>query len=265
MRIESIADILDAVKTAGQIALEGQRKLDYSRRSYKSDGSVLTETDKRVERYLAQHIEQAYPDANVLAEETVRDFDRKKSFTFAIDPIDGTDVFSQGMSGWCISVGLLDAYLVPIAGAVFAPKLNLLFFADMGKKAFINGVEINAPFSQEYLSPTSNIMVSSRVHQEFDLSKYPGKIRNIGSAALHLCFPLIYPGIFGAVQSPVVHIWDIAGAHAINLSVGLDFEYLGGGHIDYSTMIDGGSAIDFILAGTQKRIGQLRDLLVKIE
>ena len=265
MRIESIADILNAVKTAGEIALEGQRKLDYSQRSYKSDGSVLTETDKKVERYLVQHIGSAYSQANVLAEETVRNFSRKKTFTFAIDPIDGTDVFSQGMSGWCISVGLLDANLIPIAGVVFAPKLNLLFFADMGKKASINGVEINVPLSQERLSPKSNIMVSSRVHQEFELSKYPGKIRNIGSAALHLCFPLIYPGIIGAVQSPVVHIWDIAGAHAINLSVDLDFEYLGGGHIDYSTMTDGGSASDFILAGTRKRIEKLRDLLVKIE
>jgi len=265
MQIESIADILDFIKTAGEMALEGQRKLDYFQRSYKADGSVLTETDKKVESYIIQKIGEAYPDANVLAEETVRDFNHKKAFTFAIDPIDGTDVFSQGISGWCISIGLLDENLVPIAGVIFAPKLDLLFFADIGKKASINGVEIKAPICQECLSPKSNIMVSSRVHLEIDLSKYPGKIRNIGSAALHLCFPLIYPGIFGAVQSPVVHVWDIAGAHAMNLSVGLDFEYLGGGHIDYATMTDGSSAIDFILAGTQRRIEQLRDLLAKIE
>jgi hypothetical protein len=67
--------------------------------------------------------------------------------------------------------------------------------------------------------------------------------------------------VHGAIQSPIVHIWDIAAAHAINLSLGQDLEYLGGGRVDYSTMTAGGKVSDFLLAGIGERIDQLRQLL----
>jgi fructose-1,6-bisphosphatase/inositol monophosphatase family enzyme len=104
-------------------------------------------------------------------------------------------------------------------------------------------------------------MVSSKIHQELDLSRFSGKTRSIGSAALHLCFPLLYEGVFGTLQSRGVHIWDIGGAHAINRSVGFDFEYLAGGPLDYSTMTHGGAAADVILGGSRERISELRGAL----
>jgi len=219
----------------------------------------------RVESYLIQQIGEAYPQANLVAEEKVRDFDPEKEYTFAIDPIDGTDVFSQGMSGWCVSIGLLNKSLVPVAGIIFAPRLDLLVFADIGQKATLNGTEIEVPVTPAPVARRSNIMVSSRIHQQIDLGGYPGKIRSAGSGALHLIFPLIYPGVHGAIQSPIVHIWDIAAAHAINLSLGQDLEYLGGGQVNYSTMTNGSSVSDFLLAGTKDRIDQLRALLIKVK
>jgi len=264
MQVVSVENLLDGMKTAGKIALEAQRKMSYSDRGYKGDGSVITETDKKVEDHLFEQVAHLYPEANILTEETVRSFDPEKPYTFAIDPIDGTDAFSQGMSGWCISIGLLDQELSPIAGIVFSPGLELLFFADVGKRATLNGTEIPVPSSLESLSEKSNIMVPSRIHKQIDLRSYPGKIRSIGSAALHLCFPLIYPGVFGTIESHGAHIWDIAGSHAVNLSLAFDFEYLDGRRIDYSTMTDGSSVGDIILAGSKQRINELRKVLARV-
>lgn len=262
MSLPSIEDVLGFVKAAGDIALAEQRKLGYGDRRYKDDGSVVTRVDKLVEDYLFERIAGAYPVANVLTEETARAFDLQKPCTFAVDPIDGTDVFSQGMVGWCVSVGLLDAGLTPIAGVVFAPRLELLFFADAGKRATLNGVEIDPPNLPDCaISAKTNVMVHSGIHRQLDLDGYPGKLRNIGSAALHLCFPLIYPGVFGAVEGRGAHIWDIAGAHAINRSLGFDLECLGGGRVDYVRMVDGGPVGDVILAGRKAHIDALRGVL----
>jgi fructose-1,6-bisphosphatase/inositol monophosphatase family enzyme len=241
---------------------EAQQKMRFSDRSYKDDGSVVTETDKQIDEYLFEQIAALYPQANILTEETVRDFDPERPYTFAVDPIDGTDVFSQGMAGWCVSVGLFDEELSPIAGIVYAPKLDLLLFADVGKRATLNGAELSPPNPTEPLSDRSNVMVMSQLHRRLDLRKLPGKIRNVGSAALHLCFPLLYSGVVGSIEGDGGHIWDIAGAHALNRSLGFDLELLSGGPIDYAKMIDGSPVGDVILAGHGRRIDELRSILV---
>ncbi|MBN1579777.1 MAG: hypothetical protein JXA89_03680, partial [Anaerolineae bacterium] len=151
-RIDSINNLLEHVRAAGSIALDAQRSMSYADRGYKGDGSVITKTDKQVEDDLFERISRLYPGANILTEETSRFFNPHKPYTFAIDPIDGTDVYSQGMAGWAISVGLLDRDLEPIAGIVFAPRLELMLFADVGKPATLNGNDIPVPRAPEPLS-----------------------------------------------------------------------------------------------------------------
>jgi len=263
MHIESIAAILDPVKTAGAMAWEAQRNRQLTEREYKADGTVLTAVDRQLDQYLFDEVSRLFPDANVLTEEEKRPFDPQKPFTFAIDPIDGTDSFSQGMPGWAISVGLLDHNMRPIAGIVFSPALDLLFFADLGKRASCNGREVQLSTGDDALSPAANIMISSRVHREIDISRCPGTFRGLGSAALHLCFPVVYPYVVGTIQQSKTHIWDIVGAHAINLSVGLDVQYLSGKPIDYTELTDGHQAAETILSGPERVIAQLRDVLKK--
>ena len=53
-----------------------------------------------------------------------------KPYTFCLDPIDGTDAFSQSMAGWCTSLALLDETLTPVAGIIYAPKLDVMLFAS---------------------------------------------------------------------------------------------------------------------------------------
>jgi myo-inositol-1(or 4)-monophosphatase len=224
MRINTISNLLDCVQRAGEIALKRQRKINYFSRNYKDDGSIITNTDKEVESYLIAQIISLYPQANILTEETIYTLDPNKMYYFAIDPIDGTDVYAQGMFGWSVSVGLLDKSFRPIAGIVFAPILNMLLFADVGKSAILNNKAILLPDLPEQPTKDVSVIVPTTFHKQINMYEYPGKIHCIGSAALHLCFPLIYPAVFAAIESRGAHVWDIAGAHAINRSVGFDFE-----------------------------------------
>lgn len=265
----SIKEIIEEVKKAGMMALEAQDKLRFSDRDYKSDNSVVTQADMEVGDYLCERISAAssaglYPQANIISEENEQAFDPDKSYTFVIDPIDGSDVFSQGMTGWCVSVGLLDASLTPVAGVVFAPRLDLLITADVGEEARLNGETLAPSSISQSISTRSNLMVTSRIHKHLDLSGYIGKIRGIGSAALHLCFPLIYPPVVGALEGPGAHIWDIAGAHAITRAQGEDLVCMNGDPIDYSAMLDGGPVGDIVMAGSRFCVEELREMVKRL-
>jgi myo-inositol-1(or 4)-monophosphatase len=265
---ETRADIITAltadVETAGRMALEAQRTMTFSDRMFKADESVVTEADREVEGFLVESITALDPAANIITEETRRPFDPTRSPTFAVDPIDGTDVFSQGMPGWCVAVGLLDDDLVPVAGVIFAPRLELLIVCDGTSGVALNGTPLPRPAPADPITVRSNLMITSRLHTRLDLSGYNGKIRGIGSAALHLCYPLIYPPVIGALEGPGVHIWDIAAAHAINRAQGEDLGYLNGDPIDYGPMVDGGPGADVIMAGSDPIVRRLREVLRRL-
>jgi myo-inositol-1(or 4)-monophosphatase len=260
-RVESIVELVEPVREAGRVALVAQRAAGSLARTYKRDGSVLTELDQQVEERLVDAISSSFPRANLIAEESEHPLDRANGDSFAIDPIDGTDVFSQGMPFWCVSVGLLDPQWQPVAGIIYAPALDLLLFADVDRKATRDGCPLEAARGPRGLSARSNLMVSSRLHHRLDLARYPGKLRGIGSAALHLCFPLLYPDVVGAVQQEGACIWDLAGAHAILLSHGLGVEYLSGKRLDYSRLAGGEPAGDIVISGSRQVRDELRTMV----
>ncbi len=264
MRISTIANLVEVVRAAGQMALQAQRDRGVLERGFKSDGSIITQIDGQVEAYLSDEIRGRYPEANIVAEEMARPFDGSLRYTYTLDPIDGTDVYSQGMAGWCVSLALLDGDLTPVAGIVYAPRLDLLFFADVSQAATLNGAPIRTPDAAGPLSNKSNLMVPSRSHRYIDLRRFLGKARSIGSAALHLCFPVAYPAVVAGLQCPGAHIWDVAGAHAICASVGFCFEYWDGSPIDYAVLLDGSSIRDIIVSGRGPHIEALKDVVGRV-
>ncbi|HPC82424.1 MAG TPA: inositol monophosphatase family protein [Thermoanaerobaculaceae bacterium] len=224
------------VREAGRRAARRQRQLEFAERMYKEDGSVVTEVDRDTEDFLCERIHARVPEANLVTEERVRHFADGRPWTFVIDPIDGTDSFSQGLPTWAVSVGVLDAELVPVAGIVHAPRLGLMLAVDSRNRVRDGAREVAAPAPLESLSRLSGLAISSRAHRSFDLSRFPGKVRGHGSAALHLVYPAIFGGIVAALQDDGANAWDIAGAHAICRAAGCTFTYLDGRPVDYRAL-----------------------------
>jgi fructose-1,6-bisphosphatase/inositol monophosphatase family enzyme len=231
--LDSIRSLIPAVKEAGNRAMRLQKALDYGQREMKPDGSVVTETDRQTEEFLCSLIARQFPKANLVGEEFPRKFDISLPWTWIIDPIDGTDNFTQGAHFWCVSVGLLDRRHQPVAGIVYAPRLELLLFADIGCPLEINGRPADIFPPVEALNSLSGLVVSSRILHFLDLRGFSGKIRSLGSAALQSCFPACYPGVVGVLQERQTFAWDIAAAHAILLAAGCRVAYRDGRPIDY--------------------------------
>lgn len=257
----SIGLLQETVRAAGAMALQAQQCLDFSTRALKDDGSILTGADRQVEQFLLAQIGATFPQANLLGEESAHTFDPARPFTFAIDPIDGTDAFSQGMPGWCVSVGLLDHTLRPVGGILCAPRWDSFFFADIAGPATHNGQIVSFPPAQPALSSRSNLFVHSTIHQGLNLDRFPGKIRNVGSSALQMCFPLIYPGVVGTVSGRV-YAWDLAAAHAVLLAASGAVEYLDGNPIDYAPLLRGQRARKQILSGSRQGVDLIRAALI---
>ncbi len=260
MPISSIREIIPHIRAAGLMALELQRS-GTLHASLKADGTIVTQADTQVEDLLYDKLTALYPEVNILTEETAHAFDPQKRYTFALDPVDGTEVFSRGLAGWCVALGLLDQSLQPIAGAIYAPCVDMMLVADVGQEVTLNGRPLHPSDQALPLSENSHLFVTSRIHRLLDLRRFPGKIRSLGSAELHLSLHLLYPDIVGGIQMPLTHIWDVAAAHALCRAAGLRIEYYDGREIDYSVLVGGGIAEDVLLAGSAAALQALRATL----
>lgn len=212
--MDEFNQLRDKVVEMGEYACSSQKDIAVT---YKNDGSVLTKTDLFISEELSKEIIRLFPDANVISEESIFEFDDNKELTFIIDPIDGTDVYSQGLPGWCISIGILNKKREPVGAMVYAPRWGLskddgLFLRlDPGGVMMMNN-EVYVPRLVE--RELEQLTMASHAPKYVSMKKYMGKIRCFGSNILHMISPLIHSHIQGSLSVPC-YVWDIAGAHAL--------------------------------------------------
>lgn len=217
------------VRAAGAYAKGRQASV---RRSFKADGTVVTESDLAVtDRILAALRRIFVSGYNVLTEEVdLGDYDSSRPLTFVLDPIDGTDAYSQGLPSWCVALGMLDRDGRPVGAMISAPRFGvgedeLFLRADPGDgPVLLNGRPL-APCPHK--DAIDEIMVGSKTFRQMDLSRYEGKIRSFGSCILHMAAPVLYSAIGGAFV-PRCYVWDMAASHAVLLRMGMDVCYANG-------------------------------------
>ncbi len=248
--MESIRNLVEYVVKGGDLAYEEQSGVS---REVKHDGSVVTHVDKKLNDYLSEAITRLYPEANLVTEETDSSYDPDKEYSFAVDPIDGTDPFSQGMPSWCVSVGLLKG-MTPVAGIVYAPawgtKGGTLIVSDLDGCVEVNGIKVSYN-DEEPDSEGFQAMAGSKVFRSFNLTGFNGKVRAAGAAVISLIAPVIHSNMKVSII-PGCHIWDIAAAHAIVRNYGLRTEYISGKEIDYEPLLNREYTSDFIVSGFSK-------------
>jgi myo-inositol-1(or 4)-monophosphatase len=105
--------------------------------SRKGPSDFVSAADVRAEKVLRQELAKARPKFGFLMEEGGEVKGEDGHHRWIIDPIDGTTNFLHGIPHFAISVGLeMDGEI--IAGMVFNPITDEMFFAEKGKGAFLN-------------------------------------------------------------------------------------------------------------------------------
>lgn len=244
--------LIREVIKAGDYAAEKQKDVI---RDFKSDGSVLTEIDTRLDAVLTEKLEELFPESRVVSEENPAGLKEPAEWTFTLDPIDGTDSFSQSMPGWCVAVGVLDREMQPSGAVIYAPtwgiKGGTILTLAPGEDLFING-EKYLPLKKEEGQPFQ-IMAGSKIHRHFDYRNFKWKIRTTGSGVLNITGQVIHSAVEGALLTPC-YIWDMAAAHAVIKKAGCSLEYLSGKPIDYEYLAERKKAEDYLIAGSEEAL-----------
>src|SRR3989338_4477607 len=100
---------------------------------------LVTETDHAAERLIIKIIQRAFPDHAFLAEESLGS--GNSPHRWIIDPIDGTTNFAHSLPVCSVSIAYEENGAVKLGG-VYDPMRDELFFAEVGKGAFLNGKKI---------------------------------------------------------------------------------------------------------------------------
>ena len=246
-------DILaEEVRDAGRFAYEHQSAV---RRTYKKDGSVLTEVDMAISHRLVRKIHDLFPEAAIISEEEDTDASRDAEWTFILDPIDGTDVYSQGLPSFAVSLGLLDSSRNPVGAYISAPRFGIgeeeMFVRlDPGSEATLNGRRIELSGDKDTIR---QVTTGSKAFRFLDFSSFSAKIRILGSSIIHLLAPVLYSSIEGAVMFSC-YAWDIASSHAVIRSLGMDAVYSDGSKMVYDDhfLIEKNPLASPLYAGTEK-------------
>ena len=103
----------------------------------KSDGSPVTEADRRAEAIILGRLAAAFPDVPVLAEEEAsagRIPELGRRF-FLVDPLDGTRGFVERNGEFTVNIALIEDG-APVAGVVYAPDTRALYYGARREGAF---------------------------------------------------------------------------------------------------------------------------------
>jgi myo-inositol-1(or 4)-monophosphatase len=102
---------------------------------------IVTQMDKKAEKFIVQSILAARPDDGLIGEEGA-DKESTSGITWVIDPLDGTVNYFYGLPGWNDCISLQKDKDGSVVGVVTAPTINSTWWATRGGGAFYNGSKI---------------------------------------------------------------------------------------------------------------------------
>jgi myo-inositol-1(or 4)-monophosphatase len=209
----------------------------------------VTYVDKRSEEMLVKGLGALLPESGFLVEEQTVE-DKRKPYTWVVDPLDGTTNFIHGLPVFSVSIALMKGSEV-VMGTVFEPVSGECFHAAKGGPALLNGREIRVsatarlddsmlatgfPYSdfsrqEEYLALLGRLMRGCR------------GIRRFGSAAVDLAW--VASGRFDGFWEYGLKPWDVAaGSFILERAGGICSDFSGGkNHISGGEIVCGNPAV----------------------
>lgn len=213
--LSSEINVLEKVcNKASKIIIRDFGEIEKLQVSKKGPGDFVTKTDKKVEQIIIEELEKARPGFNILAEEGGTT-ENKSEYTWIIDPIDGTTNFMHGIPHFAISIGLEKNGEV-IAGIIFDPIKNEMFYAEKGRGAYLNNSRIRVSSRNniaDSIALTGGPAFAENNKQIFyeeyiAMSNHFHQVRKLGSAALDLAY--VAAGRAEIFWHKNLKYWDIA-------------------------------------------------------
>src|SRR4029450_5047886 len=193
---------------------------------YKADNSPLTLADRRSHEIIAAGLERLAPAVPIVSEEgSLAPYEERRAWDYfwLVDPLDGTKEFVARTDEFTINIALIYGR-EPVLGVVYAPALNLLYYAVKDHGSF----KVDGSGTAKRLNADSAVggdelvIIGSRSHHSAAMDEFietqrrrHAQVRFVSAgSALKFCLVAegqahIYPRLAPTRE------WDTAAAHLV--------------------------------------------------
>lgn len=201
--------------------------------SRKGPGDFVSKADMKAEQIIIDILQKATPTYSMLVEESGAFVGREPDYRWIVDPLDGTTNFINAIPHFAISIGLEHKGEM-IAGMVYDPIKDELFYAEKGKGAFLNETRLRVSAKANFDDAVVGVTFP-RHDDEGDFNFYEtlkgveantAAVRRMGSAVLDLCY--VAAGRYEAYWSNALSPWDMAAGSLIAKEAGATVTDLNG-------------------------------------
>ncbi|MDD2567272.1 MAG: 3'(2'),5'-bisphosphate nucleotidase CysQ [Thiovulaceae bacterium] len=207
---------------------------------YKNDASPLTEADLKANEIICSQLQTLYPNIPIMSEEnqeTPYEIRKNWEYYWCVDPIDGTKEFIKRNGDFTVNIALIHNQ-TPVAGVVYAPVFDVLYWAKKGCGAYKNSQKL--PLRSNTHNEDTLYVAVSRSHvtqetQKFIDTLHAKEVVQISKgSSLKLCMVAageadIYPR-FGETME-----WDTAAGDALVREAGkMSYQYANGEPLLYN-------------------------------
>ncbi len=171
----TIQEVIDIARKAGDAIMKIYGTDDFQIES-KSDESPLTIADQTANKIICDGLEKMEVKYPIISEEnkTLPYADRKDyTYFWLVDPLDGTKEFIKRNGEFTVNIALVHNQR-PIAGVVYAPVVDEMYWAIKGEGAFLekeSGLEELKPDAFKWSDSGLNL-VCSRSHLNEETEKF---------------------------------------------------------------------------------------------
>ncbi|MEE1944637.1 inositol monophosphatase family protein [Pedobacter sp. KR3-3] len=228
--------VIAVTRLTGNFIRKEAMSFDANAIEYKGLNDLVSYVDKNAEKQIVKNLTKILPEAGFITEEETENI-KGQTYTWIIDPLDGTTNFIHGIPTYSISIALYENDQ-PVIGVVYEINRGEMFSAYKGGGAYLN----NKPIRVSQNNNLSKCLLATGFpYYQFD--KQPQYIqlftemmqqchglRRIGSAAVDLAY--VACGRFDAYFEYNLNSYDVAaGAFIVQQAGGTILNFSGGQEI----------------------------------
>ena len=226
-----------AARRAGNLISNAMDQVDRLDVTEKATNDFVTQVDRQAEEAIISVLHEAYPQHDILAEEsgdTSGKNNGSSDYLWIIDPLDGTTNFLHGFPQFAVSIGLKHKGRMEHA-VIYDPTRQELFTASRGAGAVLNDRRLRVSGRKGLNGALLGTGFPFKMQDDLDtylatfraLFPMTAGIRRPGSAALDLAY--VAAGRLDGFWEIGLNPWDMAaGALLIQEAGGLISDFSGG-------------------------------------
>jgi myo-inositol-1(or 4)-monophosphatase len=212
--------MIKAARKAGRSLVKDFREVENLQVSVKGAGDFVSKADIEAEQIIKSELMNARPTYGWLAEEGGEDEGQDPTRRWIVDPLDGTTNFLHGLPHWSVSIALEHKGQI-VAGVVFDPAKDEMFFAEKGAGAWMNETRLRVSGRHRMIESifATGLPFGGRADLPETLKDLArllpacAGVRRWGSAALDLAY--VGAGRYDGFWERRLNAWDLAAGMLI--------------------------------------------------